>query len=86
MRSSAHGKSISEVEVESISAQGFWIYVHGQEFFLPYKDYPWFKDAKISRISNVQLLHGEHLYWTDLDIDLELESLKNPEKYPLVFK
>ncbi|WP_420886735.1 DUF2442 domain-containing protein [Candidatus Kuenenia stuttgartensis] len=27
-----------------------------------------------------------HLHWPDLDIDLEIDSLENPEKYPLVYK
>ncbi|MCG2789198.1 MAG: DUF2442 domain-containing protein [Actinomycetia bacterium] len=25
---------------------------------------------------NVQLLHGYHLYWPDLDIDLEVNNLR----------
>jgi len=29
------------------------------------------------------LLHGFHLYWPDLDVDLEIDNLENPEKYPL---
>jgi hypothetical protein len=31
-------------------------------------------------------LHGYHLYWPDLDVDLEIDNLKNPEKYPLKSK
>ncbi|MBE7549061.1 MAG: DUF2442 domain-containing protein [Planctomycetia bacterium] len=37
-------------------------------------------------IQNVQLIHDSHLHWPDLDIDLEIDSLENPEKYPLVYK
>jgi len=33
-----------------------------------------------------QLLHGYHLYWPDLDVDLEIDNLENPEKYPLKFE
>jgi len=51
-----------------------------------YKDYPWFKEAKISEVYNVQLLHGMHLHWPDLDVDLELEALQYPEKYPLSYR
>jgi len=40
----------------------------------------------LSSIQNVQLLHGYHLYWPDLDVDLELDNLEYPEKYPLQFK
>jgi hypothetical protein len=34
-------------------------------------------------IQNVQLLHSYHLYWPDLDVDLEIDNLENPQKYPL---
>ena len=85
MKSSALGKSTSPVEVQEISHHGIWIYVKGREYFLPYKDYPWFKEAKISEVFNVQLLHGMHLHWPDLDVDLELEALQHPEKYPLIY-
>lgn len=53
---------------------------------MAYSDYPWFKDATLGAIYNLKLLHGSHLHWPDLDVDLELESLQQPEKYPLVYK
>ena len=80
------GKSISEIEVSNISVHGFWLYVNGKEYFLPHDEYPWFKDAKISEIFDVQLLHQSHLYWPQLDVDLELSSLENPDQYPLIYK
>src|SRR3989338_8462030 len=57
-----------------------------KEYFLPYKDYPWFKKAKVAELNNVKFLFGNHLHWSDLDVDLELKSLKQPEKYPLIYK
>ncbi|MBL7074960.1 DUF2442 domain-containing protein [candidate division KSB1 bacterium] len=80
------GKNISDVEIQNISIYGIWLYVNGKEYFLSYKEYPWFKDAKVTEIYNLELLHDVHLYWPDLDVDLELESLENPEKYPLVYE
>jgi hypothetical protein len=85
MKSSALGKNTSHVEIQEISQHGIWIYVKGREYFLPYKDYPWFKEAKISEVYNVQLLHGMHLHWLDLDVDLELDALQYPERYPLIY-
>ena len=85
MKSSAVGKNNSPVEVQEISRHGVWIYVKGKEYFLPYKDYPWFKEAKISEVCNVQLLYGMYLHWPDLDVDLELEALQHPEKYPSIY-
>jgi len=60
--------------------------VNGKEYFLPFKDFPWFREATISQIINVRLLHPHHLYWSDLDVDLELESIEKPEVYPLIAK
>ncbi len=80
------GKDTSIVEVTNISKHGFWLYINDKEYFLSFDDFPWFKNATVSDILNVQLLHGYHLYWPDLDIDLELDSIKFPEKYPLIYK
>ena len=74
------------VEVTHIDQQGLWVFVQGTEYFLPYQDYPWFADAKVRDILDVQLLHGRHLHWPALDVDLSVESLSNPEAYPLKYK
>lgn len=47
------------------------------------QDYPYFKEKTLKAIQNVDLIHGYHLYWPDLDVDLEIDNLVNPEKYPL---
>ncbi|MBT9141377.1 MAG: hypothetical protein DDT30_01969 [Dehalococcoidia bacterium] len=79
------GESTSQVEVLNISKYGLWLLVHQNEYFLPFETFPWFKDANISSILNVKLPQPHHLYWPDLDVDLELDSVKSPEKYPLVY-
>jgi hypothetical protein len=86
MKSLTLGKSTSEIEVQDISKHGIWLLVRGREYLLPFHDYPWFQDAKISDIYQVKLLHKSHLYWPNLDVDLELESLQNPENYPLQYR
>jgi hypothetical protein len=53
-------------------------------YFLPFEQFPWFKDAMIGEIQDVKLLHGKHLYWEKLDIDLSIDQLVNPDEYPLV--
>lgn len=78
--------NISKVEVLNISKNGIWIFVQEKEYFLPYDNYPWFKNSKIDEIFDVELLHERHLFWKKLDIDLEIESLEYPEKYPLTYK
>ena len=71
------------VSVENISNFGIWLFVKGKEYFLNYKMYPYFKGENVEHITNVKLIHESHLYWPDLDIDLEIDNLENPEKYPL---
>ena len=77
------GEDIS-VSVENITPFGIWLYVKGGEYFLSYKDYPYFKNQTLNSIQTVQLLHGFHLYWPELDVDLAVESIRHPEQFPLV--
>ena len=84
MKSATLGPGASPVEVTSVSAHGFWLFVGDRELFVSFKDFPWFRDATVREITNVQLPSSHHLYWPALDIDLAVESIEAPEKYPLV--
>lgn len=84
MSSAAHGQGTSPVEVTNVSIHGFWLFVGERELFLSFAQFPWFRDAAIGAITNVQQPSPHHLYWPDLDIDLAVESIEHPEKYPLV--
>ena len=57
-----------------------------EELFHPFTALPWFRDARVSKVLNVELLGPDHWYWPELDIDLTAESIRHPEKYPLVSK
>ena len=76
--------SPAEVEVTNVSQHGFWVLVGGRELFLPFKLFPWFKDAPVAQLLNVALSHPTHIYWPDLDVDLSIESIEFPERFPLV--
>ena len=84
MKSNLHGKSTLAAEVTEIGAQGIWLRVNGKESFLPYDDFPWFKNAAIGAIENLEMLNERHLYWPDLDVDLDIESIEHPERFPLI--
>ncbi len=86
MRSESLGISTSEVEVTNISRHGLWLLVGDEELFLPFDEFPWFKDASVQAILNVQHQGPDHLYWPALDVDLALDSIRHPEKYPLISK
>ena len=86
MTSWTPGASTSPVEIGNIDGHGLWLLVEDKEYFLPYEGYPWFRNATVAQIVKVELLHGDHLYWPDLDVDLAVKSLAKPESFPLIFR
>ena len=86
MKSPRHGTAASPAEVTNIDSHGIWLLVQEKEYFLSYEDFPWFKDARLSDVLAVELHHQSHLRWEALDVDLCLESLQEPEGFPLVYK
>ena len=86
MNSEQLGKIASEVEVTNISTHGIWLLVGERELFLSYEDFPWFKEVPIGNILRVEQPTPGHFYWPDLDVDLSIESIEHPEKFPLKAK
>jgi hypothetical protein len=84
MKSVAPGPDTFPVEVTNVSPHGFWLFVDERELFVAFKAFPWFKEASIQAITHVELPSPHHLYWPELDVDLAVESIEHPEKYPLV--
>lgn len=86
MSSRPLGESTSPVEVTNISAHGIWLLASEGELFLPYEDFPWFKDAPVAKILHVQEPTPGHYYWPDLDVDLTAEIIEHPDRFPLTAK
>ncbi|MEM6431524.1 MAG: DUF2442 domain-containing protein [Deinococcota bacterium] len=86
MNSSTLGKNTSNIEVTHISAHGVWLLANDKELFMPYDDFPWFKEAKVREILNVQQVSESHFYWPDLDVDLSEDIIRHPEHFPKVSK
>lgn len=84
MKSAQRGESTSPVEVTHISEHGVWLLIDGRELFMPFKQFPWFHAASVAAIMNVELEGPGHLYWPDLDVDLAVESIEHPDRFPLV--
>lgn len=78
------GIATSGVEVTNVSANGFWLLLGDEELPVPYAQFPWFKKATIEQLLAVERPTANHLYWPQLDIDLSIESLRNPGEFPLV--
>lgn len=86
MSSLAHGNTILAVEVTNISSHGVWLLAHEKELFLSYEDFPWFKNQTVANIINVEEQGLNHFYWPDIDVDLSIESIEHPERFPLKAK
>ena len=86
MSSKLPGKNISSVEVTHVSSHGIWLLTDKRELFLSYDAFPWFREIPLSKILNVTELTPGHYYWQDLDIDLGLESIEHPDRFPLKYK
>ena len=83
-KSATRGTHTSAVEVTNVSPHGFWLWVDGREHFVPFREFPWFAEASIRALTAVERPSAHHLYWPTLDVDLAVESLTHPERFPLV--
>ncbi len=77
------GTATSTAEVTNISMHGFWMLIDGREHFLPFDEFPWFKRAPVEAILRIERPAPGHLRWPELDVDLALDSIEHPERYPL---
>ena len=86
MKSAQLGNNILGPEVTNVSQHGFWLLLGREELFLPFEQFPWFRDAPIGKVVHVEQPSARHVYWPELDIDLSVESIRHPEVFPLVAK
>lgn len=85
-RSAKRGARTSAPEVTQISAKGFWLSLDGAEHFVGFAEFPFFRVAPVQSLFRVRRPAEGHLRWPDLDVDLELDSILEPARYPLVSK
>ena len=83
---SKNNSSNTSASVLMINAQGIMLSICGHDYFLSYNRIPWMQDAPIRSVLNVQMSGPEAIEWPDLDVDLELDSLRHPARYPLVIQ
>src|SRR2546421_736242 len=55
MTSVLPGASTLDVEVTNVSTHG-WLMLGAEELFVPFSEFPWFKDAPIAKLTNVERL------------------------------
>lgn len=78
------GSVTLEAEVTNISKHGFWVLLGDEELAVPFAQFPWFEKATVAQLADVQRPSANHLYWPQLDVDLSVESIRNPDAFPLV--
>ncbi len=59
------GTDTSEVEVTQIDKHGIWLLIGDKELFLPFENFPWFKDASVGAILKVELLHEPDMFYVN---------------------
>ena len=73
-------------DVLMINDRGIMISVLGQDYFLSYNRVPWMRDATINEVLDIRMSGKNAIEWPKLDVDLEIASLRHPERYPLLIK
>lgn len=74
-------------EILNLTPFGMWILVGKREYYIDYSRYPWFQNATMNELREVETVGlGSGIYWPALDLDVELEALEHPERYPLIAK
>jgi hypothetical protein len=86
MSSSRLGATTLQSEVTGIDAMGFWLLVDDREYYVPFRDYPVFRQATVNQIHSVRRLGKCQFHWPDLEVDIELTALEYPERFPLSFR
>ena len=60
---------------------GIAVVVNGKEYFLRFTDFPWFEYCNVAELRDITSDRWG-VYWKSLDIDLSIESIENPERFP----
>ena len=48
------GNATSVVEITHVSRHGFWLLLDNEELLVPFADFPWFRQATIDQLMNVE--------------------------------
>ena len=75
-----------EIEISLVSNKGFWLLLDNEELFVAYEEFHWFKQSTVDQITTIERPSPNHLYWPMLDVDLAVESIRNPASFPLIAK
>ena len=86
MSLSKNGTITSDCKLTSINDLGLWILIEDKEYFIPFKDYPGFRASYLDQIFKIRYYPSGQLSWEELDIDIDIKALSEPESFPLIFR
>ena len=86
MISSKNGINTLTSEIINISQHSFWVFYKDKEYQIPFDVFPWFKHCTVESLFNYSVDEYGNFHWPDLDVDLNIDIIENPHKYPLVSK
>lgn len=66
----------SGVAVTNISQHGIWLLSTDKELFIPFNEYPRFREASVAKIFHVEQPTPSMLHWPHLGMTVALESLR----------
>jgi hypothetical protein len=78
------GSGTLAVEITHVSRHGFWLLLDNEELLVSFVEFPWFREATIDQLLNVERPTADHLHWPQLDLDLSIQSVRDPSAFPLV--
>ena len=84
-KSSKRGTPTFQSEVTSITESGFWLLEDDREYFVPFSEYPVFRNSTVGQILNARRIAPGQYHWPELDADVELGALESPDRFPLVW-
>ena len=84
MKSAGPGTNTSRVEVSNVTVDGFSLRLGDEKLVVTFAEFPWFRQATVAELERVERPAPDHLHWPALDIDLAVESIRHPERFPLV--
>lgn len=85
MNSRRRGIYGTRIGVAEDREDGFWIVLPDQCAFIDYEQFPWFREMTRAQRETGVMWSEDWLRWDEFDLDIGVDSIHHPEKYPLRF-
>ena len=79
------GKHIAAPTIAELTEAGFWLVLDDRRIFVDFREFPWFRGRLREELESIERPFPDELRWPELDVDLAVDSLLHPERYPLRF-